>query len=237
MKIIANGSNNIFQKCYASRNLTTTSSGDAYGFLTNSTTNNKFINCEARDQEANVSGGSVFGFYSTGGTGNLFTECLAHGNKAGTSSSSISAGFAFAQGETRSAIENSKSLSNNGNSGEAYGIRIGQSSGTQCDYCYFDNNRCDTNFATTKQYGIKDFNSNSTCLFTRNSSYGHGSVFGNTSEITDIGNMNYMISYSDSDVDLLRNILIEGSKANLQVFSTMGPKSLENLSFMADGIS
>ena len=229
------GYNNMCYNCLAASNKTVNISGTAYGFYLSSATNHYFENCEARNQNASVaSAASAYGFYSTAGTGNSFYKCNAHGNRAGTSSSSIAAGFALENAETRSTIEDSDASANQGGSGEAYGIKLGQSSGTSPTFCFVNNNRLMNNFGTTAQYGLKDFSSNSKNLITRNQAFAQGPVLRNTI-CTDTGFMNFMVSYA-SAANNINNILVEGDRAELKVFSTAAP--LDNLSiFYSEDVS
>jgi hypothetical protein len=230
-----NGYNNMCYNCLAASNKTVNISGTAYGFYLSGTTNHYLEECEARNQDAvTSSAASAYGFYSTAGTGNSFYKCNGHGNRAGTSSSSIAAGFALENGETRSTIEDSDASANQGGSGTAYGIKLGQTSGTQPTFCFINNNRLMNNFGTSAQYGLKDFSSNSKNLITRNQSFAQGPVLRNT-VCTDTGFMNFMISYA-STANNINNILVEGDRAELKVFSTAGP--LDNLSiFYSEDIS
>lgn len=231
-----NGFNNMCYNCLAASNKALLSNSIAYGFYCSSATNNYFENCEARNQDASgADAASAYGFYSTAGTGNSFCKCNSHGNRAGTSSSSISAGFALVNGENRTTIEDSDASANQGGSGEAYGIKLGQTSGTQPTFCFINNNRLMNNFGTSAQYGLKDFSSNSKNLITRNQAFAQGPVLRNT-VCTDTGFMNFMISYTDTETNNINNILVEGDRAELKVFSTAAP--LDNLSiFYSEDIS
>lgn len=230
-----NGFNNMCYNCLAASNKSFQTNGLAYGFYLSGTTNNYFENCEARNQDAAAAPvGSAYGFYSTAGTGNSFYKCKSHGNRAGTSSSSIAAGFALENGETRSTIEDSDASANQGGSGKAYGIKLGHSSGTNPTFCFVNNNRLMNNFGTTAQYGLKDFSSNSKNLITRNQAFAQGPVLRNTI-CTDTGFMNFMVSYA-STANNINNILVEGDRAELKVFSTAAP--LDNLSiFYSEDVS
>ncbi|HLB40294.1 MAG TPA: hypothetical protein VJJ83_00760 [Candidatus Babeliales bacterium] len=87
------------------------------------------------------------------------------------------------------------------------------------------------NFGTTAQYGLKDFSANSTSLITRNQAFGQGQVFRAASGVTDGSFMNFMISYTPTDINIMNNMLVEGDRADLKVFDTAGP--LDNLSIYA----
>ncbi len=235
------GFSNMCYNCLAASNRTVQTSGTACGFYLSGATNHYFENCEARNQDASdATNGLAYGFYSTAsfitaGTGNSFFKCKAHGNRAGTSSSSIAAGFALVNGENRSSIEASDASANQGGSGEAYGIKLGQTGGTQPTFCFINNNRLMNNFGTSAQYGLKDFSSNSKNTITRNQAFAQGPVLRNT-VCTDTSFMNFMISYIDTEANKINNILVEGDRAELKVFSTAGP--LDNLSiFYSEDIS
>lgn len=243
--VFANGHNNMCYNCLATSNKITQTNGATYGFYLTGATNHYFENCEARNQDASeAASGSAYGFYASAGTGNTFYKCKSHGNcagyivlsRGGPSSNPIAAGFAIENDETRSSIEACDASANNGNAGEAYGIKLGQVSGDNPTFCFINNNRLMNNFGPIAQYGLKDFSPNSLNLITRNQAFAQGPVFRSNPTCTDTGFMNFMISYADPENNKINNILVEGDRAELKVFSTAAP--LDNLSiFYSEDIS
>lgn len=193
---------NQFNNCKASSNSATTNTGSPTisGFYLENCTGNSFKNCYAQEQDTSTSSGNAFGFFSSAGKRNHFLNCSASGNTAGTSSSSIGAGFALRNGESRSIIESSFSVSNDGGAGEGYGVMIGFTgdSGTTSNNIVH-NNTILNNIGTTKKYGYRDFSSNSTTVLSKNISSAHGAINPGLDQLTLSNNMNYMFTFTGAD--------------------------------------
>lgn len=210
--------------CQALSNTAGTS--DAYGFFLDHAQYTHVECCTASHQNATSVATGAYGFYSTNGICNYFINCLAQGN-VGQGPTGIGAGFAFENNEHGSTIECCKSISNDGQLGAGYGIKLGGTDNSVCK-TVVQGNWLWTNMGA-QRYGYKDFTPNSSTLLCKNTAFGHGKSIDNTGIVSDTGTMNYMLSYAGG-MRNPANIIFETDTAELKTIDTAAP--FDNISIV-----
>lgn len=198
---------NEFNNCMAPCQIA--ASNNCYGFLFDHATTTLARGCVTRSNKAEGNDDHCYGFCSQNGTANTFEECSAIGNQA----SHCAVGIGLLFNERNTVIRSCTSTANT--AGEhAYGILLGAENAIDLpERCTIDGNTISGNTGSVKQYGIRDFRLPSSCYYTQNIAYGHGSIKPSSKNLSDTNKMNYMINLSDAGQS--NRIFKEGSSEEI----------------------
>jgi len=198
--------NNTIYKCEAQTNNSKT--GNVYGFYFDNVTSHRIESCISRDNYTSNQS-YTYGFLANQSIGLGFIKCNAFANL----SDNIAVGFGIENNTRGTSIHRCIAISNNGKN-EAYGVKLGSEKSHVSQNVVME---CQiiSNIGYCKQYGIKDFDSNSSTCLLHNMVIGHGQIFTGSPELIDNGKMNYMVRYK-SEEKRPDQIIVEGDTSFLQ---------------------
>ena len=188
------GSSTIFDHCSALESMGTVT---GVGFYLNAASNNELSYCKANrnttiltgdDKSAGSGSGTAVGIALSGSsTNNKIINSEANGNIAGSTATNYAAGIVLSASAFRNRIENSEASANDGTDGFGYGILIQDPTADPSGIVLKGNETFGNTGLTNSYYGICEWGTDSSTLYTKNISYGHGEDY------------NFYINYSLGD--------------------------------------